>query len=165
MIKIIGAKGNVNVKSALKIAEVLSKKWKSEIVLLDAELVFGIEHLVSAYEHAKRAFKSNTNIAKTFPMEMLLYASGERQISKAIEKMGIKDGMSEIAIALIDRPTNAQISELLSVLKIERNDTVLMSNERNLEAFGITKKELSTVPKQKRSKLVLEKVAFVDLLK
>jgi len=165
MIKIIGAKGNVKVKSALRIAEGLSKKWKSEIVILDAALVFGTEHLVSAYEHAKRAFESNTNIAKTFAKEMLLYASGERQISKAIEKMGVKDGASEIAIALIDHPINAQISELLSALKMKRNDDVLLPDEKNLEAFGITKKELSTVPKHKRSKLVLEKVAFVDLLK
>jgi KEOPS complex subunit Cgi121 len=165
MIKIIGATGKIDPDTALKAVEKLSAKWKLEIALFNADLVFGTEHLVSAYDHANRAFKSRTNIAKTLATEMLLYASGLRQISKAIEKIGIRKGTKKVAVAFLGEPTRAQISTLLSDLSLNRNDEVLMPEEKNLQAFGISKTELNAVPKEKRARLVLEKVAFVDLLK
>ncbi len=160
-----GAEGRVEAQTALKVAEDFSKKWKLEIVLLNADLVFGKEHLLSAYEHAKRAFASGTNKSKSMGKELILYAAGERQISKAIDKMGIRDGLRNVAIVLIGKSTNAQMSKLLSSLNMKRNDDVILPKEKNLQAFGISKEEMGTVPKEKRSKLVLEKVALVDLLK
>lgn len=165
MIKLIGATGKIDPSKAVKTVDGLSKKWKLEIALFNADLVFGPEHLKSAYEHADRAFKSNTNIAKTLATEMLLYASGQRQISRAIDKIGVGKRTRNVAVAFIGRPTKTQVSNLLSDLSLKRNDDVLMPDDRYLETFGITKKELSTVPKKKRKKLVLEKVALVDLLK
>jgi len=165
MIKLIGAAGKIEPTKALRTVEGLSRKWRLEIALFNADLVFGPEHLMSAYEHADRAFKSNTNIAKTLATEMLLYASGQRQISKAIDKIGVGKRTKNVAIVFIGKPTKTQISNLLSDLDLKRNDDVLLPNDKYLEAFGITKKELSTVSKGERTKLVLEKVALVDLLK
>jgi KEOPS complex subunit Cgi121 len=163
--RIVGAKGRVDVENALEIAERLSRKWDCEIALFNGELVFGRDHLVSAHEHAVRAFHEKSNTCKTLSTEMILYAAGERQISKAIEKIGIRDGQEHVAIAILGDPTDDQVSELLSDLGMTRDDEVLLANDENLEKFGITKKELGTVPKEKRSRLVLEKVALLDLIK
>ncbi|MCK5547644.1 MAG: hypothetical protein KAI64_01420, partial [Thermoplasmata archaeon] len=122
--RFVGAEGKVEAQTALKVAVDLSKKWKLEIVLLNADLVFGKEHLLSAYEHAKRAFASGTNTSRALGKELILYAAGERQISKAIDKMGIKDGLRNIAMVLIGKSTGAQISKLLSSLNLKRNDDV-----------------------------------------
>jgi KEOPS complex subunit Cgi121 len=165
MIEIIGAVGKVDVDNALNAVEGISKKSNIEVALFDGELIFGERHLISAYEHAKRAFEMGDNTAKTIAMETMLYASGERQISRAIEKMGIKQGGNKVALAIIGDSAKEHVSELLSALNMERDDDVLLPDEKNLVAFGITKKEQNAVPKEKRHELVLERVALVDLIK
>jgi KEOPS complex subunit Cgi121 len=165
VISIIGAVGEIDAEKVLGAVEELSSELNIGMVLLNAELVFGREHILSAYEHAKRAFGNGTNTAKTLATETLLYASGERQISVAIEKMGIKDGSKAVAIAILDVLEEARISELLERLGLKRDDKVLLPEGKSLEAFGISEKALATVPEERRHELVLEKVALVDLLK
>jgi len=43
----------------------------------------------SAYLKAKRSFERGTNISRDIETETILYVSGERQISKAMEKYGL----------------------------------------------------------------------------
>ncbi len=165
MITIIGAEGDVDSGKALGTIEKLSSEWNVQIVMLDAELVFGREHILSAFEHAERAFRNGTNTAKTLGTEVLLYSSGERQISVAIGKMGIRDGSKRVAVAILDDLEDDRISELLERLGLKRDDDVLLPGGKDLKAFGISEKELATVPEEKRYDLVLEKVALVDLIK
>jgi KEOPS complex subunit Cgi121 len=165
VIRIIGAAGEIDVQKVLGIVGKLSSEWKVQIALLDAELVFGREHVLSAFEHAERAFGNGTNTAKTLATELILYASGDRQISVAIEKMGIKDGSKRVAIAILDEIEDARMSELLEKLGLKRDDDVLLPEGKSLEAFGISENELAAVPEERRRDLVLEKVALVDLIK
>ncbi|MCG7845347.1 MAG: hypothetical protein MIO90_07955, partial [Methanomassiliicoccales archaeon] len=62
---------------------------ETEFVLMDADKVCGPDHLESAVIHARRAFEQGTAASNTLGMEVMLYASGERQISKAKKKMGL----------------------------------------------------------------------------
>ncbi len=43
----------------------------------------------SAYLKAKRSFERGSNISRDIETETILYVSGERQISKAMEKYGL----------------------------------------------------------------------------
>jgi KEOPS complex subunit Cgi121 len=165
MIRIIGAVGEIDAGKALGTIEQLSSEWNVQIALMDAELVFGREHILSAFEHAERAFRNRTNTAKTLATETLLYASGDRQISVAIEKMGIKDGSKSVAVAILNDIEDDRIPELLEKLGLKRDDGVLLPEGKSLKAFGISEKELATVPEERRYDLVLEKVALVDLIK
>lgn len=165
MISIIGAVGDIDVGKVLRTVEEISSEWNVQMVLLDAELVFGREHIMSAYEHAERAFGNGTNTAKTLATETLLYASGERQISVAIEKMGIRDRSKKVAIAILDGLEEDRISGLLRRLDLKRDDGVLLPEGKSLEAFGISENELATIPEERKHELVLEKVALVDLIK
>ena len=56
--------------------------------ILNPVSVFGRDHLVSALGHARRAIEERRNTTDSIEMEFLLYVSGERQISKAIEVAG-----------------------------------------------------------------------------
>src|SRR5437867_8774842 len=58
--------------------------------LLDADAVLGRDHLASAFDHARRAFDQGRNSTASIEVEFLLYASGERQISKAISTAGAR---------------------------------------------------------------------------
>jgi tRNA threonylcarbamoyladenosine modification (KEOPS) complex Cgi121 subunit len=94
-------------------------------------------------------------------MECLLYASGERQISKAQEKMGIKSGTERVALVLF----GPRIEDALSALDLVRDDAVLDASVEKALRFGVEQKEIDALGPERASDLVLERVAFVDILK
>jgi KEOPS complex subunit Cgi121 len=133
-----------------------------DVLPLDADVVCGRTHLEAAVIHAMRAIDQGTNAADTVSMETMLFASGERQISKAKEKMGVKDGMRHFALVLFDCDDPA---EVLQRLRMTKDDMVLLPSREKAIAFGIEVEELETVPEQQAADLVLERVAFVEILK
>ena len=169
MLKIIGAKGKIlNVDEFLKKISIISKKYNITIQVFDASMIFEKIHLNSAVEHAIRAMKRKTNSTNSLDKEILLYASGERQIKKAIPKMGVKKDCEEIAFVLFNVENNLKdkISEnILNELNLQRDDSVLEGDYKKLIDFGLTKDEIETVMKDKYELLILEKVAMVDVIK
>jgi KEOPS complex subunit Cgi121 len=170
MIKIVGLKGNINnVDNFLKIVGGFASQKDLIIQVFNADMIYGKNHIISAVEHAKRAIERKTNTTNSLEKEILLYASGERQLKLAIPKMGIKNGKGNVAIVLMDKAKN-EISEkisndLMKLIKLEREDKVLEGNEETLRKFGINETELKTVMKSKYGDLILEKVALVDIIK
>ena len=93
MIQIVGARGIIReVNSFLTRVREFSQTFHCIIQVFDATVIYGEEHLVSAVTHALRAMKRNSNTTNSLEMEILLYASGERQLKLAIPKMGVKAG-------------------------------------------------------------------------
>lgn len=135
---------------------------ETEVVLLDADKVCGVDHLLSAVLHARRAFERGENASNTLSMEVILYASGERQISKAKKKMGLHQGTERVAVVLL---TSDDADGVLSDLGLVRDDSLLDCTPEKGEAFGVERAELETLGGSYLQELVLEKVAFVDLLK
>ena len=94
MLKIIGAKGDIqDVDNFLKKVESFAQNHNIIIQAINADLIYGKNHLISAVEHAVRAMDRKTNTTNSLEMEILLYASGERQLKIAIPKMGVKIGL------------------------------------------------------------------------
>jgi KEOPS complex subunit Cgi121 len=137
---------------------------EAEVVLMDADKVCGPDHLVSAVIHARRAFEQGTAASNTLGMEVILYASGERQISKAKKKMGLHQETERVAVVLLS-PETLDMDLLLRQLGLVRNDALLACNLEKGKAFGIDPVELMTMGEERLPELVLEKVAFVDMLK
>ena len=170
MIKIIGATGNIHdIEGFLKKVTQFVKENNVLIQVFDAELIYGKNHLISAYEHAKRAMDRKKNTTNSIEMETLLYASGERQLKLAIPKMGVKKSSVSVALIFIaeskTKISDQLISEFLKELSLNRDDGVLEGNENTLKKFGITETEIRTVMKVKYGNLILEKVALVDIIK
>jgi KEOPS complex subunit Cgi121 len=166
MVKIIGAKGIISdVDLILNKIEKISKKNNLSIQLFDAKLIFGKDHLISSFNHAKRSMDAKTNTTNSLAMEMLLYSSGERQLKIAIPKMGIKKGEVKIAIVFLDNISDEAVDEILKELSLIKDDKVLEGDINTLKKFGIRKEEIETVAKSKYGDLILEKVAMVDIIK
>jgi KEOPS complex subunit Cgi121 len=170
MIKIVGAKGNIqDVDVFLNKVSKFIEENDILIQVFDAELIYGKNHLISAFEHAKRAIDRKSNSTNSLEMETLLYSSGERQLKLAIPKMGVKKGSDAIALIFISKSlskiTDKLVSKFLEELNLKRDDSVLEGNEDTLDKFGITESELKTVTKAKYGDLILEKVAMVDIIK
>ena len=167
MMKIAGAKGNIqDVDGFLKKVTDFSKEQDVVIQVFDADLVFGMNHLVSAVMHAERAIKEERNTTNSLEMEILLYASGERQLKLAIPKMGVKKGEKDIALIIIgDNLSNTFLKKTFKFLSLERDDKVLEGDEDTLKKFGLSEREIDTVTEDKYGDLILEKVAMVDIIK
>jgi KEOPS complex subunit Cgi121 len=118
-----------------------------------AETIAGTHHLHFALMNALRSFELGRNISKSLKVEVLLYASGQRQISRAIEMLGLRDDSSKIAIMLIsfsEKKVRDAENRVENVIPGRRDDSVLsVANERKvndlMKTFRITKRELESV--------------------
>lgn len=140
------------------------------IQLLDADMVFGREHIVSAFEHAQRSIHRDEASTHSIQMELLLYASGERQIKHAIEKMGVKKGKTVfVAIFLFTDEKKQSIENNINMFnqkfQIEVDESALLAKESKLFDYGISKQAIDSVRDDQRFQLVLEKIALVDVIK
>jgi tRNA threonylcarbamoyladenosine modification (KEOPS) complex Cgi121 subunit len=170
MIKIIGAVGEIkDIDIFLKAVNVFSKENDILIQAFDANVVFGKNHIISSVNHAKRAIKTKTNTTNSLEMEILLYSSGERQLKLAIPKMGVKNGKTNVVFLFLnckdEKIIDKKIEEFLKTIQLKRDDKVLEGDENTLKSFGINQNEIDTIKKEKYGKLILEKVAMVDLIK
>ncbi|MCX6666363.1 MAG: KEOPS complex subunit Cgi121 [Euryarchaeota archaeon] len=176
MIRVFGATGVVSdVEELVEQALLFSKKYSVVVQVLNADMVFGENHLISASEHAIRAMRQKRNSTNSVAMEVLLYASGERQIKLGIQKMGVRSQKSRIAFVVIDQVpdvseakgifSDADIDMMLKELGFVRDDKVLEGARDTLKNFGFTDKEMKTVVPAKYGQLILERVAMVDVIK
>ena len=173
MCKVIGVRvkdNKLDMKGILNKVQYLSKEKNITIQLFDARYIYGSDHLISAFEHAKRAFDQGRAHSDTLAMEILLYAAGEYQIKNALEKVGVNEDTSGLAIIIAGESKDQNVGEILKEISLSGpeillDDEVLIGDNNTLEQFGITKKELAAVPEDKWLDLVLEKVAMVDIKK
>ena len=171
--EILGAVGKLgDVEEVITKVKELSEKYHVNIQLFDADYIYGRDHLESAVMHAERAFCAKTNLAGDPSIEILLYASGERQIKQAIEKLGIKKGMREFGMVVYvpdmndSRVDPADISaKVLKDLGAVRDDSKLEGGREVLERFGFTDAEIEGVSESRWGNLILSRVAMVDIIK
>jgi KEOPS complex subunit Cgi121 len=162
-LKIVGLRGKVDSSDEfLKKAKKSFGEKKALVQFFNADMILGKEHIESAIEHARRAFRTNKNVSQSMAMEILIYVSGEPQIASAIKKVGITDNCKRIAMVVDDK---IEIEVLLKDLNMELDDEVLKFTEEKALAFGIKEEEIFAVEKGKRRDLVLERVAMVDVRK
>jgi len=151
----MAAKGCVDNVSALlrKIS-----LFEGEIIVLKAQRIIGLEHAQSAVYHAMRSFERGENFARTIGVETLLYLSGERQISRALENLGLEPGDDQIAIITFGSDGEA----LISSLGWTRDDSLLLLNEEKTQYVFNT---LGSSEHLKPIDQMLEKVALLDINK
>lgn len=159
---------NARIKNVEKLFEEIRNKIKeATIQLFEANSIAGKEHLYFATLNALTAFKNRTNISNNLTMEILLYASAQRQIANALKKIGIKQETRNVAAVIITekREQINQLTELLSKLLHARpNDKVIELTERKLKKikklFEISEKEFQT----KKEIIGSEREALRDLV-
>ncbi len=128
--------------------------------LLDAGHVAGRDHLLSAVQHARRAIDRGLGASGRLELEFLLYVSGERQISKAIETAGVRPGAPFVAV-IGNGPASKEIRARFGWVE---DASRIESSPAKLRALGFSKMEIDAAGSA-AANLVLEKVARVDLLK
>lgn len=139
----------------------------AHIQFFDAGLIAGWEHLYFATLNALRAFESELNISNSLAVETLLYASAQRQISKAVDLLGIKPESPRVAVLVVAetrQKTTVALEIVSRLISGERDDGVVELTDEKVEdirrTFGISDLELEA----KLEKGGLEKEALIDLV-
>ena len=154
-----------DVDDFIKMLGEVAKKHHATIQVLDADKVAGVEHLRFAIKRAMRAMHEGRNIAKDLGMEILLYASGKRQIERAME-MGVHSGKNNVAIIVIGDDIAEASVELKGIIhEAPVLDYTERKKEKLIKTFDITEAEMRAVGEDKIPELVLERVALLDVMK
>ena len=141
-LKIIGLKGKIDsVTDTLN--QLNSIKKDSEIIqLLNADAVAGKRHIEHGVNQAFLAFDRDENLANDLSVEICLRCSAQRQISKAFDLLGLKEGPMNLCAVLID--CDDYTSQLSSLFTLD--DDVLTPDAGKLkEIYDISDDELEII--------------------
>ena len=171
--------GNVSIATVsdfLAVLNGIAQDYAVTIQAMDAMLIAGAEHLTSAVQKAIRALAHNRGITSDFGLEILLYASGRRQIERALA-MGVTEGEHTVAVVIVDVAGDKDLDAVAEAVKRETGIEKVPLRELEVDPldeqkkahlkrfFAITDAELDAVGEQKLQMLVLERVALLDVLK
>lgn len=135
---------------------------KITVQALDADKLAGERHIRFAVKKAVNSFRTGTNIANDLAKEIMVYASGTRQISKAMG-LGIHKGENNIVLVAVGEEADlSEFNEIMPKRVLEYNES---KKEAVMRAFNITKEEVGATGEEKIPELVLERVALVDVIK
>lgn len=167
---------NVGVKDVEEFVRAFRKELPEsvDVQFFDAGLVATWQHLYFAVLNALLSFKNGRNISKSAAMEAILYASAQRQVRKAIDLIGVKCAVTDVAVVVIGEnieSVKTLLSEVSKRVGKERDDSVLQISKKKMqdirEAFGISDDELEAVQEKKDGKdalvdLVIERMALLS---
>jgi tRNA threonylcarbamoyladenosine modification (KEOPS) complex Cgi121 subunit len=167
---------NVNISDAEEFVKVAREETPQTVWIqfFDAELIATWQHLYFAVLNALLAFRNERNISKSVAMEVMLYASAQRQIRKAIQLIGVKRDSANVVVVIIgENPDSVQavLSAVSKRVGAEPDETVLELTKEKTQgirkAFGIGANELEAVMEKKNTKkalvnLVIERTALLS---
>jgi tRNA threonylcarbamoyladenosine modification (KEOPS) complex Cgi121 subunit len=167
--------GKVKIRETDDFLKKVNKEKPSdlEVQVFNADLVATWQHLYFAAVNALTAFSNRDNMSKTLAMEAMLYASAQRQIRKATEKLGIKRDTVNVAILVIgEKPASVKsfLARIPELIEAKEDETVLELTDDKIkkiqEAFAISDREIETVMKadnrrEALTNLVIEEMALL----
>jgi len=159
---------NVKIKDDNRFLEDVRKEVKeAQVQFFDAKFIASQQHLHFAALNALRAFEKKLNISSSLAVEVLLYASAQRQIKKAVDMLGIKPDSSQIAVLVMaenKQKAYVALETVSGLISGERDDDVLELTAEKFEGiktlFGVSNLEIEA----KLRKEGLEREALVDLV-
>ena len=165
-IKLKGAIAKLPITDPDKFIVEVNLNSNETVLVLDANMVVGSLHVISAYEHAQRAFRTNRARTKNVKLETLIYIAGTTQIGMALNKLKLKAGQKEMILVFFGNDwTDNKITDFLKIMNLSSDDTLLEKELlKKLKNFGITENELKNITEERTTDIILEKVAFVDIL-
>ncbi|WP_456327824.1 KEOPS complex subunit Cgi121 [Archaeoglobus sp.] len=131
------------------------------VTVIDAKYVIDLDVVRFAVEKALKSWEEGRNVAKTLPLEILLYFSATRQIRDAV-KVGVKEGINE-AVVVILNDCEDKLGKYFEEKEVVRVDDERVENVKRL--YGITDEEIKIVGLEKLPLLIRERIALFDVFK
>lgn len=121
------------------------------VQLLNGLLIANEIHLLSAAQNAIRAHQGDYMISRSLDVEIIVFASAQRQIGRALEALGVHDGLDEIALVVIGTDNSSvedSIRDLVDTIGTETVPSFSATNERMERVkkhFQIDDKEINAI--------------------
>jgi len=140
-------------KEMLEKVMLMSEKRNVIIQLFDARKIATWKHIFIATINAIAAFKQKRNIASQLSLEILLYATAQRQIKDAINLLGVSEETKEVAILVLGETEKKVVSAFKQVVDFlngkEEENLLEIFNEAKLNkllnTFKISEEEINAV--------------------
>lgn len=71
------------------------------VQLLNGLLIADETHLLSAAQNAFNAQRGEYMLSRSLDVEIIVFASAQRQIGRALDALGVYDGLDEIAVVIV----------------------------------------------------------------
>ena len=158
-----GAKGAiVDVERALERVRNVESETGARIHIVDARAVCGAAHAGSALLHARRAHERGRGRARDLKVDVMMYLTGQRQISHAIERAGLRATSTRVVVMVEGDEKGARLAaeRLLRALTLEREDGALAAGTAKLKGLGLRPTADDASDPEARA---LELVAMLDL--
>ena len=144
---------NKQQKTADKIIELASASEKNILAVqfLDSRLVVDSDHLFFATQNAINAWRGKYSITRELSLEIMVYASAQRQIGRAIEAMGIRNDLPSLALVVVGTDTASvekQLAHIQNEVGSATSEQFSKSEERLrsiMSYFNIQDKELQAI--------------------
>ncbi len=163
-INIVGIIAEINdPPRTIKLIHDLSSKCKNEncsIQLLHGRGIAGRKHLLQAISQALKAFDRDENISKDIGLEICVRASFRRQISRALNILGIEKGKIPICAVFID--CDSEVIEEIGEILGKRDDKVFQADVNALkDIYKIKDNEINASGNIER--VMIERSALLSL--
>ena len=133
-VKILGFKATIDsVGQTLNQIDELKKDGEI-IQLLNADAIAGKNHIIHAVNQAFLSFERGENLAKDISVEIVLRCSAQRQISKAFNTVGLKEGDMNLCAVLIN--CDDYVDELSSIFTLDEN-VLMPDSEKLMEIYKL----------------------------
>jgi len=169
----IGGFRDVTVNDVDELLSSLSKATSPAVFqIFDSTRIAGWMHLYMAAVNAVGAFESGSPISRGLGIEVLLYASCQNQISRALDVVGVYPDTEKLALVVLrdsHDEAEATFKRAADILG-EADDSVLELDEIKLreitKVFGVSERELEAVGGKRDNaltSLLVEKGALLSL--
>ncbi len=125
------------------------------VQLLNGRLIANEIHLLAAVQNALNAQHGEYMLSRSLDVEIIIFASAQRQIGKALDALGVYDGLDEIAVVVVGFDV-ASVEKILLDLSKQIGKEILppfpASNERVArikDHYQINDKEINTISESK----------------
>ena len=121
------------------------------IQLMNGLLIADETHLLSAAQNAINAKKGEYMLSRSLDMEIIVFASAQRQIGRALDALGVYDGLDEIAVVVVGTDTSSvedSIQDLAGKIGREVIPAFAVTNERIdriKDHYQISDKEIGAI--------------------
>ncbi|RJS84283.1 hypothetical protein CW706_04380 [Candidatus Bathyarchaeota archaeon] len=163
---------NVKVSDPKVLLDRVRETSTAHIQIFDADMIAGFDHIYFSVLNALRAFNSGRRISENLAVEILLYASGQHQIRKAIEMLGVKPSSTRILVVALSKIKDNALQAILRFSEIvegEKSDDVVKITDEKFEAlkeaFEISDAELDAALRKSRrealTSVLIERTALL----
>lgn len=154
----------------------IRKKTRAHVQIFDASRVAGWQHIYFATINALKAFHDKLEMTHGPAIEAILYASGQRQIQKSFEMLGVTPKTRNAAVLIIadsENDAKTALNIVSGILDGKPDDDLMQVTSEKYAAlkklFGITDKEVESkaetrnMEKEALTYLIIERGALLRI--